>query len=268
MNRKPKLEGDEERHEFLGLIEAAQAQSGKIAFWWRDDDAVTVTPELERLLALASRFDLPLCLAVIPKNATQDLADRLAAEPLVRVLQHGWSHRLHSPEGEKKMELGHRPPAEILAELRRGRSLLEELIPERFLPVLVPPWNRIGDEVIERLSEAGIVRLSTFGGASPRQPQVVDTHVDLIDWSARQAISRSEAYLRLAREVQKRLDGDTQPIGILTHHLVHREPAWELLEELLSVLGAHPAVSWPSAEALFHLQGSELTRSAPKNPRP
>jgi peptidoglycan/xylan/chitin deacetylase (PgdA/CDA1 family) len=260
--------GGAERDELLALLGEAAARSRKIAFWWRDDDAVTVTPELERLLALASRFDLPLCLAVIPKNATQDLADRLAAEPLVRVLQHGWSHCRHSPPGEKKMELGHRPPTEILDELRRGRRLLEELFPERFLPVLVPPWNRIGEELRERLSETGLVRLSRFGGASPRQLQEVDTHADIIDWSTRQALPRSEAYARLAREVRKRLDGDTQPIGILTHHLVHGEPAWELLEELLSRLRAHPAVSWPSAEALFELQGGELTRSAPRNPRP
>src|SRR6185503_10324812 len=91
------------------------------SFWWRDDDAETVTPALDRLLLLAGRHGLPLALAVVPKRATEDLANRLASEPNVGVLQHGWGHHNHAPAGERKMELGdHRPLGEVVWELRTG----------------------------------------------------------------------------------------------------------------------------------------------------
>src|SRR5690348_11322503 len=63
----------------------------KIAFWWRDDDAQIATPALDRLLELAGGFGLSLGLAVIPTGADRSLADRLARDNNIRVLQHGWN---------------------------------------------------------------------------------------------------------------------------------------------------------------------------------
>ena len=71
-------EGDAARDAFLALLATAEKDGRTIAFWWRDDDAETVTPQLERLLELAERHDLPLGLAVVPKGATEALAARLA----------------------------------------------------------------------------------------------------------------------------------------------------------------------------------------------
>ncbi len=56
-------------------------QAGVADFWWRDDDATTRTPALERLLALSTTPRLPLALAVIPAGVdapTGLLADRTA----------------------------------------------------------------------------------------------------------------------------------------------------------------------------------------------
>src|SRR5690348_3297413 len=52
-------------------------------FWWRDDDAVTWTPALQRLLALAE--DVPIGLAVIPGEARAELARSLEAHERVAV---------------------------------------------------------------------------------------------------------------------------------------------------------------------------------------
>jgi hypothetical protein len=158
------------------LLDRAQGASTAIRFWWRDDDAVTSTPELERLLSIRREHDVPLALAVVPKDATRSLAERLAGEPSVRVLQHGWQHKRHSPEGEKKMELGdHRPAAEVLGELRAGFERLSELFPSQFLPILVPPWNRIGAAVRAERQSAGLIGLSTFGQRTPGEPHGVNT---------------------------------------------------------------------------------------------
>ena len=226
-----------------------------LVFWWRDDDAEKVTPQIERLLTLAGRYSLPLALAVIPKGATADLATRLAAEPNVAVLQHGWRHKRHSPDGEKKMELGdHRPLPEILGELRAGCERLSMLFPAQFLPVLVPPWNRIGAAVTAARASVGLAGLSLFGRETSGDPHSINTHLDIFAWQpARVPLTRAQAFAILCRELEGRLAGDNRPIGIMTHHLVHEEANWALLDELFAMLADHPAVSWPPIPELFGL---------------
>src|SRR3546814_9728269 len=90
--------------------------------------------------------------------------------PAWRVFQHGFRHRNHAPGDAKRAEFGdHRPVAAMLAELQAGRDLSSRLFGDRWLPVLVPPWNRIADAVAERLAELGYRGLSTFGGASSEE---------------------------------------------------------------------------------------------------
>ena len=81
-------------------------------FWWRDDDAAAVTEPLLRLLELCRRHGVPLALAVIPQPADPALAALIArSDAPVTVMQHGFAHRNHAPEGAKSAELGdHRPP--------------------------------------------------------------------------------------------------------------------------------------------------------------
>ena len=259
MNAAGGRTGDAERARFAALLDEAAAQSRTISFWWRDDDAVDVTPALERLLALARRFDLPLALAVIPQGANEALATRLADEPLVRVLQHGWSHANHAGPDEKKMELGaHRPLSAVTGELRGGLDRLSALFPETFLPVLVPPWNRIAETVSDALGEIGLAGPSTFGPAGPvpaRNGQV-NTHLDLAHGLKRGPLPRAEAFAKLAAEAERRLGGDAEPIGLLTHHLVHTDATWAVLEELLAMTANHPAVSWSAIAGLFTAAGA------------
>jgi peptidoglycan/xylan/chitin deacetylase (PgdA/CDA1 family) len=252
----PDAAGDAERDRFLALLDQAAEQSKTLTFWWRDDDAVTPTSALERLLALARRYDLPLALAVIPKDADEALAARVAEEPRVSVLQHGWQHRNHAAPDEKKMELGaHRPLSVAIDELSQGFERLGRLFPEAFLPVLVPPWNRIADNVRNARLEVGLAGLSTFGPAPTGEAHQVNTHLDIIDWRARAHLPRAEAYAQLCHEVVRRLSDDAEPLGILTHHLVHEEASWDFLDELLGLTANHPAVAWPTIRDLFHLPG-------------
>lgn len=254
MNTSGDADGDAARDRFAGLLNEARARSIRIAFWWRDDDATTATPELDRLLALAAHHGVPIALAVIPKDATTELAERLADEPQVSVLQHGWQHQNHSPPDEKKMELGaHRPLSEMLEELSQGRARLEWLFPQRFLPVLVPPWNRIAAAVRETRGDARLIGFSAFGPAPPDEAHSVNTHLDIIDWRTRGPLPRAEAFVLLCREMERRLGGDPEPLGLLTHHLLHQEPSWAFLDELLETTTGHDAVTWPSVPALFAL---------------
>jgi peptidoglycan/xylan/chitin deacetylase (PgdA/CDA1 family) len=241
------------RKQFERLLGHAAAQGRRLDLWWRDDDAVTPSPALDRLLEIRRKHGMPLALAVIPAGATEALAQRLVGEPDVWVLQHGWRHAKHNRPGEKKAELGdQRPLAAILAELKSGREKLEWLFPRQFLPVLVPPWNRIGDAIRNARAQAGLPGLSGFGQENPAAPHQVNTHIDIFAWKpTRRPLSPGETYALLAREAERRLAGDGAPIGILTHHLVHEQASWELLAELLGLLAGHPAVRWPVLPKLF-----------------
>ena len=74
--------------------------------WWRDDDAVDDTPELQRLLSVAATFNLPLLLAVIPGDAVESgqrlgrLGAALTKHPATCVAQHGASHSDRRRPGE------------------------------------------------------------------------------------------------------------------------------------------------------------------------
>ena len=117
----------------------AWAAAGRCAtLWWRDDDAVEPSPELARLLALANARDLPLALAVIPARASQALADWLESHRFrAALLQHGYAHRSHAREGEKKVELGAQRPAKmVLEELARGWKHMTALFGGGWAPIL------------------------------------------------------------------------------------------------------------------------------------
>lgn len=235
-----------------------QAAGRTASFWWRDDDAVAVTPALSRLLALAE--DTPIAIAVIPGEVESGLADQLARVPNAAVLQHGWRHTNHAPAGERKSELGaHRPPGDRLDELRLGRDRLRSLFGPRALGVLVPPWNRIAPDLVPRLPEIGITGLSIAG---PRRaevasagPRVVNVHVDLVDWQgSRGFVGEAAALALVLRHLRSRflaaVDAD-EPTGILTHHLVQDAATERFLRRLVATVRRHRAASFVPIPKLF-----------------
>ncbi|TBY68116.1 polysaccharide deacetylase [Rhizobium leguminosarum bv. viciae] len=229
--------------------------AGRVArFWLRDDDAVEPTLALEMLMALAGENEVPLMLAVIPGLTGEALAVRLGEEANVAVAVHGWSHKNHAGLKAKKQELGGERPTEVvLSELREGFLLLQRLHPARFLPVLVPPWNRIDAALIPALPGLGFAALSVYGRAKQGGPMpLLNTHVDIIDWhGTRGGRSEAELVTELVAELRDRFAGSDEPIGVLTHHLVHDAAAWDFLSALFAVTGRHPAVRWSSASELL-----------------
>jgi len=230
-----------------------------VILWWRDDDAIAATPALERLLRTARQPDraaVPICLAVIPAQADGSLAKTGAQNPQVSILQHGFAHRNHAPTNEKKLELGaHRPAAIVLRELAEGRQRLQQLFGSRFLPVLVPPWNRFAPAVRDGLPGIGLTSISTYGPRTAGDRSAVNTHVDIIDWHGSRGFAGEAAALRLltghlAARREARAD-PAEPTGLLTHHLVQDEACWGFLTELVYRLSRRPEVRWLAGTDIF-----------------
>lgn len=227
--------------------------NGRLAtLWLRDDDAQRPSALLAQLFALSRTFDVPLSLAVIPAGVETELAHAVAGENTVTILQHGFAHRNTAPEGQKKSELdGQRPRAEVWREMSQGQAALGQLFAARFLPVLVPPWNRISSNLIGGLRQAGFQGLSTF---TPRPARAAadgvlqcNCHVDIIDWRARAFAGEERVLAALTGHLRARRTGRvdaSEPSGILSHHLVQDAPCWQFLERLLEECAALPAVRW------------------------
>ncbi|WP_210485565.1 glycosyltransferase [Microvirga antarctica] len=224
-------------------IARARGTGYEPAFWWRDDDAVAASPALDSLLQLSRRYDAPLALAVIPAAWEASLAERLLGESGVQVLVHGWAHDNHAPATAKKAEFGaHREMATMAAQAAAGLRKLESAFPA-ILPVFVPPWNRIAPALVSHLAEAGYAGLSTFRDrecAFPAPGLVqINTHVDPIDWHGSRSLAPvPELIAALASAIDGRNAGKAvgEPIGLLTHHLVHDAKIWAFCEELLAFL--------------------------------
>jgi len=236
-------------------------EAGRVAtFWWRDDDAGRAMPALDRLLALAANYDVPLGLAAIPAALDDVAARRIAAEPLAAVLLHGWRHDNHARAGEKKSEFpASRGTDVMLGDLRHGLGVLHEAFGGGVLRVLVPPWNRLAPELIPLLPSIGLLGLSRYlaRGAVEVAPRLrqANCHVDLIDWPGTRGFIGEKAALTLVCDhlVARRtgaVDAE-EPTGILSHHLVHDEACWLFLDALLARLIRHSAARLVAPATLF-----------------
>lgn len=224
--------------------------------WLRDDDAVAPSKALDRLLAMGDRYEIPLVLAVIPEPTGEALAGHLRQSDLVSVAVHGWRHANHAPASEKKQELGnHRPASVVVDELGRGLAKLSALHGERLVPMLVPPWNRIDAGLVPSISAVGFGAISTFADALVDQETntlaIVNTHVDVMDWSTRRGADPAALAMQFVEELRKSREAGGYPVGILAHHLVHDETAWDFLDQLLEMTALGNACTWLSGRALL-----------------
>ncbi|KQW33601.1 MULTISPECIES: polysaccharide deacetylase family protein [unclassified Ensifer] len=251
---------DADWHLLVDELDRAHVRGRKVDFWLRDDDATEPSAPLDRLLSLAASHAVPVTLAVPPAPATEALARRLAGLADVCVTVHGWAHRNHAPPGEKKQELGaHRPHVMILDELRCGVERLQTLFPEHFIPMLVPPWNRIDPALLQRLPEAGFAALSVFGPEKPSPFPLVNTHVDVMDWRGTRGCRDHGIIIADIVSRTRQVSGDIEgkehqsgrTVGLLTHHLVHDEAVWDFLEKLFTVTAGHPGCQWRQAKDII-----------------
>lgn len=222
-----------------------QRADRKAEFWLRDDDAVDPAPALDRLLDLTSGVAVPVTLAVIPALTDEKLVARLYEAPHATVAVHGWAHRNHASEGEKKQELGpHRPRQAVLDDLARGLSRITGLHGARAVPMLVPPWNRIDAGLVSELGSIGFAALSVYGPPKPASLAVINSNVDIMDWhGTRGCCDHGILVQTIIAQLRNAFDGG-EPVGLLTHHLVHDESAWLFLERLFTVTAQTEACAW------------------------
>ena len=198
--------------------------------WWRDDDCREPTWQLDRLLHV--RDGLPVTLAVIPDGNLAALAARLETLDGVAIAQHGVDHENRLPEGGPRSEFSEGMAQDCInAAVAAGRARLAAagLAPLCF----VPPWNEASDRLIAAIRAAQYQTYSIGIYGAPRDGLAhVGAQVDILRWKgAPRFRGRAKIFNALRRQLEARRKSGKfeEPIGILTHHLVHDEAAWAFL---------------------------------------
>ncbi len=238
-----------------------EQQDRSISFWWRDDDAVAHTPQLDELLIHAATLNVPVALAVVPALLESSLVSRIGCKPEVSVLQHGYAHNNHAPKSEKKAEFGaHRDIDTMVSELAQGSALLHQTFAQQYVPVFVPPWNRFSVGLVSALPEQGYRGMSGMWARvhddnRPSCFRTVNTHADPIAWRSDRgftglsdALEQIISHLRLRREFPNRSDEAT---GLLTHHLDQNAEVWAFCKELIERTASRPKGVWLSAADIW-----------------
>ncbi|MCP4821868.1 MAG: polysaccharide deacetylase [Shimia sp.] len=217
-----------------------------LPLWWRDDDAVVPTEALSRLEALSVQTGVPVHLAVIPRDATQALADGLS-DQFVPVV-HGWAHANNQSEG-KKAEFGlKRDPVAARADLEQSMARMNGLFGARLAPMFVPPWNRFDPALLSVLADLEFDALSTYLPRSVAEPVAgitqINTHIDPIFWRGTRGLVPSEELVeQTVTLLQVRRLGtqdNAEPLGYLTHHLVHDADIWEFSKQFMQEMCEGP----------------------------
>lgn len=223
-----------------------------LPFWWRDDDAIAATPALERLVAMSDNVGVLVHLAVIPTMLEPSLIGAIGSAIPVT---HGYVHRNHAAEGQKKCEFpAERSLSAVRAEIETGFKTLMNSFDNVFAPMFVPPWNRFDLRFVNALQEVGYKGFST---STPRKNrwisngvEQVNTHLDPIDWhGTRSVVEPSELVARTVTLLADRRKRDnSEPFGFLTHHLVHDAAIWDFSTAFLERMMAGPTRMWTARE--------------------
>ncbi len=240
-------------------LQQLAALGQQVPVWWRDDDAVADTPALQRLLDLAADSACPLALAVIPAALEPCLAPALNRHPAnSRVLLHGFDHCSRSPAGVRKCEFAaERDLDDIRMALQQGQGRLRAVFDERYRPVLVPPWNRLREDLPGHLADWGIFGLSVLGPAHPHPGLWChNVHLDLIDWKQRRFAGETRLLAQLLALLDQRMNAlaetaPVEPIGLMSHHRDTDEATWQFLTRLLQLLAHAPAITLTDPADLF-----------------
>ena len=190
-----------------------------------------------------------LLLAVVPAMLDETTTRTIRGYGNATIAQHGWEHRDHAATGMKKIELGGKVDRVALASvLARGRGHLATTFGARYSNIMVPPWNRIDDDVAACLSSIGFAGISTYADHDVREIsglRQINTHIDAIAWRAgKRNLAFEELVDRLHDAIRMRFPS---PIGLLTHHMAMDDAGFAALRRFFCLLARQENVLWGSA---------------------
>jgi len=223
-----------------------------IDLFFRNDDVDEDDLSLRTMLDLFFRYQVPLNLQIIPGRLTTACINTIdrARSNLLELNQHGWMHENHEHSG-RKCEFGpSRSFDQQYEDIERGRKVLEEAFGSAFSPVFTPPWNRCTVETFRALDRLGFQALSRFQGDAPAGGynfREVSVTLDLYRW---QGGAMMKPPNELVDELIWQIE-ELHRIGIMLHHRVMDEEAYEFLALLLGELCLSRVIKFHTFQSLL-----------------
>lgn len=243
---------------YSGVLQEFADAGNRVDVFLRDDDVDTFEPGLLNLIHFLDTHRLPCNLAVIPGLLSSGAADYLRPllaeeSALVSLSQHGYRHINHEESG-RKCEFGDSRTYEAqLADILTGREFFDEHFRGQLPDVFVPPWNRCSPNGLRAIKDAGFSIYSGWEGRSIGASYVaaemglktVSANVDIFEWGKNVRLKEAA---EVDYEIRARIE--TGRIGILLHHKLMEQKAFDLLAGLADQLRQFTAIRFNHLSSL------------------
>ena len=234
------------------------APLGRVDVFFRADDVAVPGMQFARMMGIFAKYGTPLCLAIVPAWLTPERWQYLNSFEKSNPSrwcwhQHGWRHVNHEAQG-KKQEFGDtRSVLEIKQDIMRGKDRLERLMAEAFYPVFTPPWNRCSANTLQVLKDLGYAAVSRSLGRKPLPPGKLPDYDINVDLHTRKERHAAAGWNNLMREFEQAIASGY--CGIMIHHQMMNDAAFDFLEILLKMLVNHPTIRLVNFQDLVSQKG-------------
>ena len=233
------------------IADALHERAVPLQLFIRDDDAGWDDARLARLVELCDRHEVALDLAVIPTALSLGTGAWLASRigERLRCHQHGFAHVNHALTG-RKCEFGTDRAIDAQhADLRRGWSLLNQLLQGRVDEIFTPPWNRCSQATADALCELGFRGLSRDAGAAPLRLGSLQSLPVHVNWMKPRLDAEPDLHA-LAAMIAEALRRESE-VGLMLHHAVMTDRDFESFGELLALLRSLGVVEFVTMRSLL-----------------
>ena len=246
------------------IADALHERATPLQIFVRDDDAGWDDARLMRLVELCDRHEATLDLAVIPTALSVGMGNWLANRigERLRCHQHGFAHINHATTG-RKCEFGAERALDAqFADLRRGWSLLNQLLQGRVDEIFTPPWNRCSQATVDALGELGFLGISRDAGAAALRLGALRSLPVHVNWMKPRLDAEPDLH-ELAGMIAQAFRRESE-VGLMLHHAVMTDGDFESLDELLQLLRSFGVVECITMRDLLPATGAaiELRRRA------
>ncbi len=224
------------------ITQALDKAATPIHFFFRNDDAGWADQELFQLLDCFLNTEIPIDLAVIPREITahkQYLYRKFHDNHnLIGFHQHGYNHQNHQEQG-RKCEFGSdRTFQQQWIDIKAGQDTLNDYFSGYFDPIFTPPWNRCTQETVDALIDLGFKVLSRDNTTQVLNCNGLDELPINIDWFKKHKGKRLTP-TELGTVIGSAMSKNNVPVGIMLHHQIMDENERDRLIQLLKLLSRH-----------------------------
>ncbi|MCD4720346.1 MAG: polysaccharide deacetylase family protein [Desulfobacula sp.] len=230
------------RQSLASCIEDGLVLNNRPKFFFRADDIGVPSKNYSRMMALFLKYEIPLCLAVVPTWLTRKRWEAMndfvkKGQNLFCWHMHGYRHMNYEVQG-KKQEFGPiRSSTAVFNDISRGRKTLQSILGDKFTPIFTPPWNRCSLETMQVLKEIGFKGISRSYGSLPLPPAGLEDFPIHVDLHTRKEKTAEQGWQKLFKEITRGMQFPA--CGIMIHHMRMNEQAFVFLKYLLECLAAH-----------------------------